>query len=345
MNLYQHFRDEVIRIVDDLAAAGEVPAGLDTTRVAVEPPKEAAMGDIATNAAMVLAKPAGMQPTALAALLADRLGVVEAVSETAVAGPGFINIRLEPAFWHDRLKEILLGGPAYGDSPMSRGEPVNVEFVSANPTGPLHVAHGRGAVIGDALAALLEKAGYDVTREYYVNDAGAQVEALARSAHLRYREALGYAIGDIPEGHYPGDYLKPVGEKLAREAGGKDLDADDEEDLDFIQRFATGEMMDLVRGDLEALGVTFDVFTSERELVEKGAVDDVLKRLEKKDLVYTGVPEPPKGKAPGDWEPREQTLFRATRFGDDVDRPLRKSDGSWTYFATDMAYHLDKFQR
>ncbi len=345
MNLYQYFRDEVVRIVEALATDGEIPAGLDTARIAVNPPSEAGFGDITTNAAMVLSKPAGMKPKELAEKLAERLGGVESVAETDIAGPGFINIRLEPAFWHERLKEILLAGQAYGDSELGRGEKVNVEYVSANPTGPLHVAHARGAVVGDALASLLEKAGYDVAREYYVNDAGAQVEALARSVYLRYREALGEKIGEIPEGLYPGEYLKEVGAALAQRDGDKWLDADEGAWLADISDFAVNSIMEGVRRDLAGLGIEFGVFTSEKGLVEKGAVEDVCKDLEAKGLIYTGVLEPPKGKAPDDWEPRPQTLFKATEFGDDVDRPLKKSDGTWTYFATDMAYHLDKFQR
>jgi arginyl-tRNA synthetase len=265
--------------------------------------------------------------------------------ETEIAGPGFINLSLEPAFWHRQLKEIVETGPAYGDSEMGRGKAVNVEYVSANPTGPLHVAHARGAVVGDALASLLEKAGYNVTREYYVNDAGAQVDTLARSAYLRYREALGEEIKDIPEGFYPGEYLIPVGEALAKRDGDQWRDVDEDAWLPVIRSFAVAMMMDGVCEDLASLGVEPDVFTSESVLVEKGTVDAVIKHLEDKGLIYTGVLEPPKGKAPDDWEPRPQKLFKSSEFGDELDRSVKKSDGSWTYFATDMAYHLDKFQR
>ena len=345
MNLYQHFREEIVRIIEDSAAQGEIPSGLDLANVVVEPPRDASHGDITTNAAMVLSKPAGMKPLDLAQVLTERMDGIEWIFETEIAGPGFINMRLDVPFWHKRLEEILLTGPAYGNSAIGGGVAVNVEYISANPTGPLHVAHARGAVVGDALAALLEKAGHAVTREYYVNDAGAQVDTLARSAYLRYREALGEKIGDIPEGLYPGDYLKPVGEALAKEHGDKWLEADEDTWLDEVRSFAVTMIMEGVRGDLESLGIHFDVFTSENGLVEEGAVDGVLKDLEKKGLIYTGVLDPPKGKAPEDWEPRPQTLFKATDFGDEVDRPLKKSDGSWTYFATDMAYHLDKFQR
>ncbi len=345
MILYQYFRDQIVRIVEDLAASGELPGPLDTARVAVEPPRQTGHGDITTNAAMVLSKPTGLKPHDLAAVLAGRLKGIEAVMETEIAGPGFINLSLEPAFWHRQLKEIVETGPAYGDSEMGRGESVNVEYVSANPTGPLHVAHARGAVVGDALASLLEKAGYNVTREYYVNDAGAQVDALARSAYLRYREALGEEIKDIPEGFYPGEYLIPVGEALAKRDGDQWRDVDEDAWLPAIRSFAVAMMMDGVREDLASLGVEPGVFTSESVLVEKGTVDAVIKHLEDKGLIYTGVLEPPKGKAPDDWEPRPQKLFKSSEFGDELDRPVKKSDGSWTYFATDMAYHLDKFQR
>lgn len=345
MNLYQYFRDQIVRIVEDLAASGELPGPLDTARVAVEPPRQTGHGDITTNAAMVLSKPTGLKPHDLAAVLAERLKGIEAVMETEIAGPGFINLSLEPAFWHRQLKEIVETGPAYGDSEMGRGESVNVEYVSANPTGPLHVAHARGAVVGDALASLLEKAGYNVTREYYVNDAGAQVDALARSAYLRYREALGEEIKDIPEGFYPGEYLIPVGEALAKRDGDQWRDVDEDAWLPEIRSFAVAMMMDGVREDLASLGVEPGVFTSESVLVEKGTVDAVIKHLEDKGLIYTGVLEPPKGKAPDDWEPRPQKLFKSSEFGDELDRSVKKSDGSWTYFATDMAYHLDKFQR
>jgi arginyl-tRNA synthetase len=345
MNLFQHFRDKVVGIVNQLADEGHLPDNLDTSRVSVEPPREATHGDITTNAAMVLAKSAGMPPRDLAELLTERLDSVEWISDTNIAGPGFVNLRLNPEFWQGRLKEILLAGIAYGGSTLGSGNQINVEYVSANPTGPLHVAHARGAVVGDALAALLEKAGFEVTREYYINDAGAQVDTLARSAYLRYREALGEDIGDIPEGLYPGDYLKVVGEALAKQMGDKWLDAGEDVWLGEIRTLATSMMMDGVRQDLEALGVHFDVFTSEKSLIEVGAVDQALDHLEKMGLIYTGVLEPPKGKTSDDWEPREQTLFKASQFGDEVDRAVKKSDGSWTYFATDMAYHQDKFRR
>jgi arginyl-tRNA synthetase len=263
----------------------------------------------------------------------------------AVAKPGFINIRLDPAVWQAQLRAILQAGTAWGDSAIGRGERVNVEFVSANPTGPMHVGHGRGAVVGDALAALLAKAGFAVHREYYINDAGAQVDVLARSAYLRYREAFGDEIGQIPEGFYPGEYLVETGQALADHDGRKWRDKPEAEWLAPLREFAVTEMMRLIRADLAALGVGFDAFVSERELVANGAVDACLAALEAMGLIYEGALDPPKGKLPDDWEPRPQTLFRATRFGDEVDRPLKKSDGSWTYFAADIAYHHDKIRR
>jgi len=345
MNLFRHFEERVAEAVAALAAQGALPAGLDTARVSVEPPRDVFHGDVTTNAAMVLAKPAGMKPRDLAGLLAEKLAAGEVVAGAEIAGPGFINLRLDDGFWQARLAEILKTGPAYGDSTIGGGEAVNVEYVSANPTGPLHVGHGRGAVVGDALSSLLEKAGYGVKREYYINDAGAQVEALARSVHVRYREALGEDVGDMPDGLYPGDYLIDVGQAIAEQDGDTWRDAPESEWLEPFRAFATEAMMELIRDDLSAFGVEHAVFSSERALVESGGVDTALAFLEERDLVYTGVLEPPKGKTPEDWEPRPQTLFRATSFGDDVDRPLKKSDGSWTYFATDIAYHLDKFRR
>ncbi len=345
MNLFEHFRQDVIAVVGDLVASGVLPAGLDTARVAVEPPREASHGDIAINAAMVLAKAAGMKPRDLAGVIAARLDALPTVRQTEVAGPGFINLRIADTFWHVRLAEILRSGPAYGNSSMGGGRPVNVEFVSANPTGPMHVGHGRGAVVGDALAALLAKAGFQVSREYYINDAGGQIDVLARSAHLRYREALGENIGAIPEGLYPGDYLVAVGKAIAERDRDRWLDAPDGEWLPHFRNEATAAMLALIRADLAALGVTFDVYTSEKALIAAGKVDEALAELDRRGLIYRAVLEPPKGKTPEDWEPRPQTLFRATQFGDDVDRPLRKSDGTWTYFASDIAYHLDKYRR
>jgi arginyl-tRNA synthetase len=345
MNLFRAFRDVITEKLADMTNEGVLPDGLDLSRVAVEPPRDPSHGDVSTNAAMVLAKPAGQKPRDLAGVLCERLAALDDVEAAEVAGPGFVNLRLGPAFWRARLIDALRANVAYGRSTIGAGEKVNVEYVSANPTGPLHAGHGRGAVVGDALAALLEAAGYEVTREYYINDAGAQVDALARSVHHRYREALGAEVGEMAEGLYPGEYLIPAGKALADRDGDKWLQAPEEDWLEPIRAFAIDAMMDMIRDDLKAVGIEHDVFTSERKLVEAGAVDAALDDLASRDLVYVGTLEPPKGKTPEDWEPRPQTLFRATQFGDEVDRPLKKSDGSWTYFATDIAYHRDKFER
>ena len=344
MNIFTDIRALVIETLDAMVAEGRLPGGLSWGPVAVEPPRDAGHGDMATNAAMVLAKPAGMQPREIAQELAARLLGDPRVEVAEVAGPGFLNLRLAASVWHDVVTEAIDAGPAFGHSGLGAGVKVNVEFVSANPTGPLHVGHTRGAVFGDALAALLEFAGYDVTREYYINDGGAQVEVLARSAFERYREACGHAP-EIAEGLYPGDYLVPVGEALKERFGESLLDRPEAEWLDPVREFATDAMMALIREDLALLGVTMDVFYSERSLYGSGRIEGALKRLREKGLIYEGVLEPPKGKTPEDWEPREQTLFRSTEHGDDVDRPVMKSDGSWTYFAPDIAYHFDKIER
>ncbi|MCW8951757.1 MAG: arginine--tRNA ligase [Rhodospirillales bacterium] len=345
MNLFNYFRSIVVQSLKEMSEGGEIPPGLDFSKITVEPPRDASHGDISTNAAMVLAKPAGMKPRDIAEILVERLDLLGDVTRAEVAGPGFINMTLSDEFWGKRLADVLEAGTAYGTGTAGEGVQVNVEYVSANPTGPMHVGHGRGAVVGDALASVLEKAGYSVTREYYINDAGAQVDTLARSLHLRYREALGEDIGEIPEGLYPGDYLVPAGQALAERDGDVWLKVSEEEWLSEIRSFAISAMLDLIRDDLKALGVCHDVFSSERALVDAGAVDEAFSYLQDKGLIYTGVLEPPKGKKPDDWEPRPQTLFRATEFGDDVDRPLKKSDGTWTYFANDMAYHRDKYRR
>jgi arginyl-tRNA synthetase len=345
MNLFRAFRDVITEILAEMTEEGVLPGDLDLSRVAVEPPRDPTHGDVSTNAAMVLAKPAGQKPRDLASVLCERLAALDDVEAAEVAGPGFVNLRLGPAFWRARLIEALQTGAAYGRSTIGAGDKVNVEYVSANPTGPLHAGHGRGAVVGDALASLLEAAGYEVTREYYINDAGAQVDALARSVHHRYREALGAEAGEMAEGMYPGEYLIPAGKALAERDGEKWLQAPEEDWLEPIRAFSIDAMMDMIRDDLKAVGIEHDVFTSERKLVDAGAVDAALDDLASRDLVYVGTLEPPKGKTPDDWEPRPQTLFRATQFGDEVDRPLKKSDGSWTYFATDIAYHRDKFER
>ena len=353
-NIFSDFRRLVLATLGDLARQGFLPSGLDLSRVAVEPPRDPAHGDLATNAAMVLAAALKENPMALAERTAAALKGRELVTgdyrgfgfTVAAARPGFINIGLTPEVWHAQLRAILRAGTAFGDSSIGEGERVNVEFVSTNPTGPMHAAHGRGAVVGDALAALLSKAGFRVSREYYINDAGAQVDALARSTYLRYREALGEAIGTIPEGFYPGEYLVETGRALAQRDEGKWLGRPEAEWLPPVRDFAVEQMMALIRADLGGLGVRHDLFVSERKLIENGAVDECLAELDQRGLIYTGILEPPIGKPPpDDWEPRPLTLFRATRFGDDIDRPLKKSNGSLTYFATDIAYHRDKFRR
>jgi arginyl-tRNA synthetase len=344
LTLYARFAAHLGSILDTLESEGALARGVDRKGVAVEPPRDSAHGDLATNAAMVLAKKAGTNPRALAELIAPRLNALEEVISAEVAGPGFINIRLAPSVWQDELRSILAEGADYGRSDLGRGQRVNVEYVSANPTGPMHMGHCRGAVVGDALANLLEHAGFAVTREYYVNDAGAQVDVLARSVHLRYQEALGRQIGEIPEGLYPGDYLKPVGELLAAEYGETYADAPEEAWLDIFRRRTVEAMLDLIKADLGLLGVRHDHFASEREVQDSGAVDRAFALLDEKGLVYKGTLEPPKGKTVEDWEPTELLLFRSTAFGDDQDRPIRKSDGSWTYFAADTAYHMKKLE-
>ncbi|HIJ39219.1 MAG TPA: arginine--tRNA ligase [Rhodospirillaceae bacterium] len=345
MNIFKTIRDDIIKAVDQLVAEGRLPANLDTGKVTAEPPREAAHGDISTNAAMVLARPAAMAPRDLAMMLAAQLQRSPGIVAAEVAGPGFVNLRLADGIWYAQLADLLRCGTNYGDSDIGQGQRVNVEYVSANPTGPMHIGHARGAVVGDALASLLTKAGFDVCREYYINDAGAQVDVLARSVHLRYREALGEKVEAIPEGLYPGDYLLPVGQKLAEIHGSRFASLPEKEWLALFRAHAVAAMMAMIRDDLACLGVCHDVFSSERQLHEDGKVLAALGFLDRQGLTYTGVLEPPKGKLPDDWEERPQTLFRATGFGDDVDRPLKKSDGSWTYFASDIAYHLDKYQR
>jgi arginyl-tRNA synthetase len=345
MNPYRHFIEVIEAALGAMQAAGELPAGLDFSAITAEPPRDAAHGDIATNAAMVLAKAARKKPREIADALLPRLKANPDVVDGAVAGPGFINLRLADSFWLERLRECLKDGVSYGDSAMGGGKKVNVEYVSANPTGPLHVAHARGAVVGDALANLLAKAGYDVTKEYYINDAGAQVDTLGRSTFLRYKEALGEHIGTIPEGLYPGEYLKEVGAAIAKRDGARWIDKPEADWLPEMRAFAIESLMAEIKTDLKTMGVDIEVFSSERALVEAGAVDRAFQELSRQGLIYTGRLEPPKDKKPDDWEDREQTLFRATRFGDDIDRPLKKSDGSWTYFANDIAYHHDKFRR
>ncbi|MBL0405436.1 arginine--tRNA ligase [Microvirga aerilata] len=348
MNIFGLFEKRVADALGRLAEAGKIPAGLDISRVVVEPPRDPSHGDLATNAAMVLAKEARMNPRALAELLISDLGDDPRVTKVEAAGPGFINIRLQPHVLHEVLRAVVADSSGFGRSGQGAGKAVNVEYVSANPTGPMHVGHCRGAVFGDALAGLLDFAGYKVSREYYINDAGAQVDVLARSAYLRYREALGQEIGAIPEGLYPGDYLKPVGERLAQEHGSSLLDKPETEWLPFVKEASIVAMLDMIRGDLAALNIHHDIFFSERSLQQGPEGDQVAKMIEElkgRDLIYMGRLPPPKGQKDEDWEDREQLLFRATAYGDEVDRPLMKSDGSYTYFASDIAYHRSKYER
>jgi len=343
MTLYTRFAAHVAAALDTLTAAGTLPAGLDRRNVTVEPPRDVSHGDLATNAAMVLAKPAGMNPRALGEALAAELGKLDDVAEASVAGPGFINLRLTDAAWRDELTQIQAGGDGYGRSTLGQGITVNVEYVSANPTGPMHMGHCRGAVVGDALASLLEFAGHTVIREYYVNDAGGQVDVLARSTHLRYREALGETIV-IPEGLYPGEYLIPVGQALAAEYGDRYVAAPESEWLALFRTRAVAAMLVMIREDLALLGIHHDLFSSEAELQAAGKPEAAEAELRAGGLVYDGVLEAPKGETPEDWEPVELPLFRSTQFGDDQDRPIRKSNGQWTYFGADLAYHFQKSQ-
>jgi len=344
MNIFAHIAAALDSLLDEMVTAGDLPAGLNRAAVTVEPPRDPSHGDMATNAAMVLAKPAGTNPRALADLIATRLRALPDVDSVDVAGPGFINMRLASAAWEAELAAVHAEGADYGRSAMGQGIRVNVEYVSTNPTGPMHMGHCRGAVVGDALASLLQYAGHEVTREYYINDAGGQVDVLARSVHLRYREALGEDIGEIPEGLYPGAYLVPVGQKLAAHHGGTFVDAPESEWLALFRSAAVAEMMDMIRADLALLGVHHDAFSSEAALQAAGKPEAAEQWLRARDLVYDGVLEAPKGETPEDWEPVELPLFRSTRFGDDQDRPIRKSNGSWTYFGADMAYHFQKAQ-
>jgi arginyl-tRNA synthetase len=343
LSLYAHYSALLDGVLDDLAAEGAIPAELNRRAVAVEPPRDASHGDLATNAAMVLAKPAGTNPRALAEAIKAKLEAVPTITSVEIAGPGFINLRLSPQSWRAELQTILSEGDSYGQSTIGAGERVNVEYVSANPTGPLHMGHCRGAVVGDALARLLEAAGFRVTKEYYVNDAGGQVDTLARSAHLRYREALGEDVGEIPEGLYPGDYLIPVGQALAEEFGDRYVTSPESEWLVTFRKRAVAAMLELIRNDLGLLGIHHDIFASEAELQASGAVNRGMEVLQEKGLVYQGELERPKSLDEHDeWEPVELTLFRSSQFGDDQDRPMKKSDGSWTYFGADAAYHLQK---
>ena len=346
MDVFAGFHGHVLAAVQQLKHDGVVPHEASVEGITLGSPKDPAHGDLATNAAMVLAKPAGVAPRALAERIVPLIASDPGIEKVEIAGPGFINLTLARAFWPRVLRMVLEQGDAFGRSAIGKGQAVNVEYVSANPTGPMHVGHCRGAVFGDALANLLAFAGYDVTREYYVNDAGAQVDVLARSAFLRYREALGEDIGDIPEGLYPGDYLKPVGESLASNHGRDLLDMPESEWLPLVRATALKAMLGMIEEDLAQLGIRHDVFFSERSLIEgRDEVADTIATLRAKGFVYEGSLPPPKGKIDEEWEDREQLLFRATEFGDDQDRPLVKSDGAYTYFASDIAYHYDKFRR
>ncbi|WP_294323292.1 arginine--tRNA ligase [uncultured Sphingomonas sp.] len=343
MTLYPRFFAHLDRALDTLVARGDLPAGLERRAITVEPPRDTTHGDLSTNAAMVLAKPAKTNPRALAELLVAELAGLPEVASASVAGPGFINLTLTDDTWRGELTAIAEAADAYGRSEAGAGQVVNIEYVSANPTGPMHMGHCRGAVVGDALASLLEWNGARVIREYYVNDAGGQVAVLARSAHLRYREALGETI-TIPEGLYPGDYLAPVGQALAAEYGDRYVNAPEEEWLTLFRTKTVAAMLEMIRADLKLLGIHHDVFSSEAELQAAGKPEAAEAWLRARDLIYDGVLEAPKGELPDDWEPVELPLFRSTKFGDDQDRPIRKSDGSWTYFGADLAYHFQKAQ-
>ncbi|WP_294253035.1 arginine--tRNA ligase [uncultured Sphingomonas sp.] len=343
MTLYARFAAHLNLALDALVLAGDLPAGLERRAITVEPPRDPSHGDLATNAAMVLAKPAGTNPRALAEKLVGELEKLDEVAAVSVAGPGFINMTLAEDSWRGEVAEILRAGADYGRSSLGAGTTVNVEYVSANPTGPMHMGHCRGAVVGDALASLLEYVGHKVIREYYVNDAGGQVDVLARSAHLRYREALGATI-EIPEGLYPGEYLKPIGAELASEYGDQYVDAPESEWLVLFRTRAVAAMMAMIREDLALLGIHHDLFSSEAELQAAGKPEAAEAELRSRGLVYDGVLEAPKGETPEDWEPVELPLFRSSQFGDDQDRPIKKSNGAWTYFGADLAYHYQKAQ-
>ena len=340
--LYAGFSAKIDAILAALEAEAVLPAGCPRSNVSVEPPRDATHGDLATNAAMVLAKQAKTNPRALAEKIVEKLAADPQVLSAEIAGPGFINLKLDRAVWENELAQIAARGDDYGKSTMGQGRRVNVEYVSANPTGPMHMGHCRGAVVGDALASLLESAGHEVVREYYVNDAGGQVDVLARSAFLRYKETLGHDIGEIPEGLYPGEYLKPVGAALANELGDRFVEEPEEEWLSIFRAQAVSAMMDQIRADLALLGIKHDVFSSEAALQLAGKPAEAEAWLRAHDLVYDGELEQPKGKVVDDWEPVELPLFRSTKFGDDQDRPIRKSDGKWTYFGADLAYHMQK---
>lgn len=344
MNLFTHVREILIDILHDLSTQGILPADTDFSQITVEPPKDSRHGDMATNAAMVLSKSVETKPRELAKIISESLSQNEIVLSVDIAGPGFINISLSEACWHSLLSSVLLNGINFGRSNIGSSKKVNVEFVSANPTGPLHVGHTRGAVFGDALASLLSYSGYEVTREYYINDGGAQVDVLARSVFLRYQEAFGKEVV-FEDGTYPGDYLIPIALKLKDKVGDAYLQKSEDKWLPEFRDYAVQAMMDLIKSDLDLLGIEMDTYFSEKSLYDSGQIEAALDRLKNNGLIYKGILEPPKGKKTEDWEPREQTLFKSTLHGDDVDRPVLKSDGTWTYFAPDIAYHFDKITR
>lgn len=345
MNFFHSFRDKIIQALEVLVERGVLPEGSGFEKITTEPPRDPTHGDLATNAAMILARLANKNPRELGQLIGDELKALPYVEDVSVAGPGFINIKLAPEFWYHELLTILKEKTDYGSSSIGLGEKINLEYVSVNPTGPMHAGHGRIAVVADVLANLLEKVGYRVLREYYVNDAGGQAKILAKSTYLRYREALGEKIPEIPEGYYPGDYLKEVGQALAERDGSKWLEKEEDEWLGPFREFAVNAMMTEIRKDLERIGIVHEVFTSEAELAATGAVEEAIQFLTERGYVYEGFLPPPRGKTPEEWESRLQLLFRSTQFGDDMDRSLQKADGSWTYFAGDIAYHYDKFRR
>ena len=344
MNLFTHVREILIDILHDLSTQGILPADTDFSQITVEPPKDSRHGDMATNAAMILSKSVETKPRELAKIISESLSQNEIVLSVDIAGPGFINISLSEACWHSLLSCVLLNGINFGRSNIGYSKKVNVEFVSANPTGPLHVGHTRGAVFGDALASLLSYSGYEVTREYYINDGGAQVDVLARSVFLRYQEAFGKEVV-FEDGTYPGDYLIPIALKLKDKVGDAYLQKSEDKWLPEFRDCAVQAMMDLIKSDLDLLGIEMDTYFSEKSLYDSGQIEAALDRLKNNGLIYKGILEPPKGKKTEDWEPREQTLFKSTLHGDDVDRPVLKSDGTWTYFAPDIAYHFDKITR
>ena len=345
MNIFNHYRQKLLGAIEDLRRAEGWPEFVNLDKVTMEPPRDQSHGDMSTNAAMILSKQVGLPPLDFAEKLANAAPAKIPVEKCHAVKPGFVNFTLPKMAWQSQLAEILANGLEYGNSDIGKDYAINVEFCSANPTGPIHVGHGRGTVIGDALVHLLRKTGYFVTGEYYINDAGGQIDTVTRTVYLRYREALGENIGEIPAGLYPGEYLIDVGQALAKRDGKKWIGAEEPVWLEAIRQFTMDAMMAIIKDDLNALGVRHDIFTSERAVLNSGAVESMLQTLEDNGHIYIGVLDPPKGKAPDDWEPRPQTLFRATQFGDDTDRPLKKADGSYAYFAKDIAYHYDKFLR